>query len=76
MRACTDCAHAEWVKTSAGRLHPKGSGMCRFPYKLPALPLAFHWHNIITPRPLGGAISRRSEMPDRCPCFQRAKDPK
>ena len=26
MKNCTDCKHALWDKTEAGRLHPKGGG--------------------------------------------------
>ena len=71
MKNCTDCKHALWDKTETGRLHPKGGGLCKYPYKVPALPQAFHWMYRGAPEPLGGHISRRKELQDHCAYYER-----
>lgn len=35
MKNCTNCKHAQWNKTAAGRLHPSGDGRCGYPVQLP-----------------------------------------
>lgn len=37
--ACGTCKHAEWQKTSSGRRHPNGSGVCRYQFPESPLPL-------------------------------------
>ena len=71
MKNCTDCKHALWDKTETGRLHPKGGGQCKYPYKVPALPQAFYWMSRRTPEPLGGYINRRTELQDHCTYYAR-----
>lgn len=71
MKNCTDCKHAQWDKTETGRLHPKGGGQCKYPYKVPALPQAFYWMYRGAPEPLGGHISRRAELQDHCTYYAR-----
>ena len=71
MKNCTDCKHALWDKTETGRLHPKGEGWCKYPYKVPALPQAFYWMYRGSPEPLGGHISRRTELQDHCTYYAR-----
>ena len=71
MKNCTDCKHALWDKTETGRLHPKGGGQCKYPYKVPALPQAFYWMYRGAPEPLGGYISRHTELQDHCTYYAR-----
>ena len=71
MKNCTDCKHALWDKTETGRLHPKGGGQCKYPYKVPALPQAFYWMSHGTPEPLGGYINRRTGLQDHCTYYAR-----
>jgi transcriptional regulator NrdR family protein len=28
MKNCTECVHANWLRTKSGRLHPSGEGKC------------------------------------------------
>jgi hypothetical protein len=37
LTVCATCNHAEWKRTSNGRAHPDGSGVCR--YRFPDGPL-------------------------------------
>ena len=73
MKNCTDCKYALWDKTETGRLHPSGGGRCKYPYKVPALPQAFHWMYHEAPEPLGGYISRRMELQDHCTHYARTE---
>ena len=73
MKNCTDCKHALWDKTETGRLHPKGGGRCKYPYTVPALPQAFYWMYRGAPEPLGGHISRRTELQDHCTYYARTE---
>lgn len=69
MKNCTGCKWAEWDRTSAGRLHPSGSGRCQYKYKLPPLPGAFYW--LGNPRLYGGLIIRKRDLTSHCPYFER-----
>ncbi len=64
MKTCTECKHANWRKTTAGKLHPSGEGKCTFRWELPELPVSMYW--IRTPKPSGGMISRRRYMDNHC----------
>lgn len=64
MKDCTRCKYADWQRTSAGKLHPNGTGWCRYPYKLPPLPQSMYWAR--SPYQSGGGINRRKELPDHC----------
>jgi len=66
MKNCTDCVHAEWVRTKNGRLHPSGDGKCTYPYKIPELPQAFYWLGMGPPQPCGGSINRNEKLKDYC----------
>jgi hypothetical protein len=70
MKNCTDCKHAIWDKTSAGRLHPGGGGICKYPWKMPDLPQAFYWISR-APHMGGGNISRRKDLQDHCVYYAR-----
>jgi len=74
MKNCTDCKHAEWERTKAGRLHPSGDGRCKYPYKVPPLPAAMYWWGSGRPMISGGHINRREELPEHCPYFERDAD--
>ena len=72
MKNCTYCAHADWQKTSSGRLHPSGDGNCKYPYKVPELPKSMYWIGG-SPTPHGGRINRKEELKDHCKYFTRAQ---
>lgn len=72
MKNCTDCKHAHWQKTAAGKLHPSGNGRCQWELKLPALPTAIHWWAGV-PRVSYGFINRRKELAVDCPQFASAE---
>lgn len=72
MKNCTTCTHASWKRTAAGKLHPSGDGMCQYPWKMPALPVAMHW--ISQPAPSGGYVSRKHDNEEHCTYFQRRKE--
>lgn len=67
MKNCTHCTHANWKRTSAGRLHPSGDGRCTKEIRIPDLPAAFYWIN--PPVPSGGPINRRQDHERHCPHF-------
>lgn len=71
MKNCTDCKYAEWKRTEAGRLHPDGSGLCKYPWQMPALPASFYWTGFSQPKPNGGHINRRVEYKDHCAYYAR-----
>lgn len=70
MKNCTGCKHALWDETKAGRLHPKGGGVCKYPIKIPELPQAFYWQ-WYEPRACGGYINRHQELKDHCAYYER-----
>ncbi len=72
MKNCTDCKHALWRLTAAGRLHPSGDGLCKYEYKAPPIPACMYWMSATAPKPYGGTINRREELKDHCPTFARA----
>lgn len=67
MKSCTDCKHAAWQRTTTGRLHPSGDGMCLKVVVIPPIPAACWW--LQSPRLAGGQINRREELKDHCQCF-------
>lgn len=71
MKSCIGCRHADWKRTARGCLHPSGDGFCQFTVKMPVLSAAQYW--LSTPRQGGGFISRREELHDHCPCFERGE---
>lgn len=75
MKNCTHCKHAVWQKTAAGRLHPSGAGKCGYEVKLPKLPPSMWWSGTISgaPRPRGGQINRRIDLPEHCVFFERGE---
>ena len=74
MKNCTDCKYARWDKTSAGKLHPSGDGMCEYPWKMPKLPEVMYWVRRSTPKPSGGHINRRKELKNHCVYFAHSGD--
>jgi hypothetical protein len=76
---CVGCFYAEWSRTTGGRLHPTGEGMCRYfkfhPLDL-KLPEAFFWLSESGPRPLGGQINRRASDGLSLPCSFKSKEAK
>lgn len=73
MKSCVGCVFADWQKTKTGRLHPSGSGLCTFKYKVPPLPESMYW--LDSPKPRGGYLERNRELKDHCVYFQRADAP-
>lgn len=75
MKNCTHCKHAVWQKTAAGRLHPSGDGKCGYEVRLPRLPASMWWPRTLygPPKPLGGFINRRKDLPEHCAFFEREK---
>lgn len=75
MKDCTDCTHAAWKKTDAGRLHPSGDGRCTYEVTLPVIPASKWWSGGWTggspPRLTAGEINRRQELRKDCPCYQK-----
>jgi hypothetical protein len=39
MKVCSTCKFAEWSKTSNGRRHPSGTGLCKFEFPDQPLPV-------------------------------------
>jgi hypothetical protein len=71
VKDCTDCKHAAWRTTAAGKLHPSGDGKCSYPWKLPPLPASMYWISGGGPTPFGGRISRREPLKDHCTYYAR-----
>jgi hypothetical protein len=69
MRNCTNCKHADWQKSKAGKNHPSGYGKCTFPIKIPVLPQAFYWMSETHMTPYGGFINRKRDLKDHCAYF-------
>jgi hypothetical protein len=61
---CVGCIHAEWERTTNGKLHPGGDGRCLYLKKKPMdlrLPASFFWPFLTPPVPHGGWINRRAK---------------
>lgn len=73
MKNCTNCKHAQWNKTAAGRLHPSGDGRCGYQVQLPKLPASMWWTDVFgkKAKPFGGYINRRKDLPEHCAFFER-----
>lgn len=71
MKNCNDCKHALWKRTEAGKLHPSGDGRCKYPWKSPALPVAFYWIGRAAQEPCGGQINRKKENTEHCAYWAR-----
>jgi hypothetical protein len=72
MKNCTDCVHADWKKTAAGKLHPSGDGECKKVVVLQKLPASFYYVN--SPAISGGFINRRRTLKEDCIFFAYKKD--
>jgi len=70
MTDCKLCKYAQWHKTSNGRLHPSGDGVCTYEVKLPVLPAAKYWTGSSKPSTTRGFIFRHRPMKVVCPCFE------
>lgn len=72
MKSCKGCKHAEWHRTAAGKLHPSGTGMCKYPWKMPVLPASMYWirDSFI---PYGGVINRRKELHAHCAYYEQER---
>lgn len=72
MKNCTNCRWADWKRTKNGRLHPDGTGHCKFPVKVAVLPMAFSYgFGERTVRVNGGYIDRNRDFSDHCSFFSR-----
>lgn len=71
MKNCTDCAHAAWKKTDAGRLHPSGDGRSTYELQMPAIPASKAWFMGRRPELTYGFINRRRDLDRDCPCYQK-----
>lgn len=69
MTNCTNCKHARWDVDSRGRRMASGDGRCAYEYTLPPLPASMYWQTIANPKPSGGAINRRVDLPAHCAHF-------
>lgn len=69
MKNCTDCIHADWLRTEKGRLHPSGEGKCTKEVKLPKLPASKYYIEFVAVG--GGAINRREERKENCVYWAR-----
>lgn len=73
---CLTCKLAEWKKTVSGRLHPDGSGRCRWkPGHIPT-PASWRWDTWRgkQPVPAGGRIERRPSKPiTECETYEALK---
>ena len=65
MKTCVNCKYAKWRRTSAGKLHPSGDGLCGYEYKIPPLPQSMYWI-CNSPKPCGGNINRSEELKEHC----------
>ena len=74
MKFCLGGKHADWDKTSKGRLHPSGDGYCRYPYKIPPLPASRYWMGKNAPEPSGGFINRKEVLKDHCVYYLRESE--
>ena len=72
MKNCTRCAHATWMRTKVGKLHPSGNGRCTKEVKIPELPASRHWSyysNFTLPEICGGNINRNKDLKTHCVYF-------
>lgn len=69
MKNCTDCMHAHWYKTSAGRLHPSGNGECH--KAIPEIKLPEAFKVLQQAHIVGGRINRRETLSRDCIYFCR-----
>ena len=63
---CLSCKLAKWQRTTSGRLHPSGDGMCQWQFPETPLPPPFYWLGFSKggcPRPYGGNIARKPDKP-------------
>lgn len=68
---CRGCKFAKWDVTKAGKLHPSGSGRCMWQYPEIQLPASMYFVGRSpgdSPKPCGGQIDRKLELPRGCPC--------
>jgi len=79
MNGCDACKHANWKRTTNGRLHPDKTGRCGFIWNPPPIPLAYSAgtfaKNGQVPTLTGGYIGRSDPMYDNCPCFESSDTP-
>jgi hypothetical protein len=74
MNNCLNCKYASWTLTKSNRFHTNGSGRCT--WKLPEikLPNAFYYISNtelrVVPNPTGGAINRKDNDLEDCPCWE------
>jgi hypothetical protein len=58
MKICGDCIYAKWKKSSNGRRHPTGEGVCTYEWKMTPIPASRYWISG-EPHPSGGFIFYR-----------------
>jgi hypothetical protein len=74
---CRDCQFAEWDRTAAGKLHPRGHGLCTWTRTL-ALPSSLaSWDAEAVARVLTDTRRHiwRNEPPPRCMTYQPRTKP-
>ena len=64
MNSCIDCKHAEWAKTSNGRVNPHKHGQCTWA-KVVYVPLSLSKNTVA----LGGGVIWRKKPYEKCPTF-------
>jgi len=69
--SCLECKYANWKRTTNGRLHPSGDGMCTYEVTMPKLPKAKSF--FYRPALFGGDINRKNQVYVDCPCFEKAQ---
>jgi len=71
VNSCINCAHAVWVRTKNGRLHPNQEGRCDWKMPQIDIPMAFYYisNEREVPKPSGGSIGRLGPYTN-CPCWE------
>lgn len=73
MKLCDKCKHADWKRTSAGKLHPDKSGKCAkaMAWTAPPIPACSYWMGT-APKPSGFLIERGRELGEHCVYWEQA----
>jgi hypothetical protein len=68
---CTTCQLASWYRSTAGRLHPSGEGICLWKgWEEWRIPKAFFYNRGHVPLPDGGGYVNRYTPCTDCPMYQ------
>lgn len=75
MKSCNGCQHAQWDRTTTGRLHPSGDGACTYKVKPIVVPACWPVHQ----RPFVQdnqmfRINCRTPLAEHCPTYASGGD--